>query len=177
MTRKKVLIMGAAGRDFHNFNTYFRHNPEYEVVAFTATQIPDIDGRKYPKELAGEDLYPNGIPIYDETELPRLVKELGVEICVFAYSDIYYPIVMSKGALVNSLGADFVLMGYDKTKIKSCKPIISICAVRTGCGKSQTTRFIYDIFKKMGKKVVAVRHPMPYDPDLNKQAVQRFAKI
>lgn len=177
MTRKKVLIMGAAGRDFHNFNTYFRHNPEYEVVAFTATQIPDIDGRKYPKELAGEDLYPNGIPIYDETELPRLVKELGVEICVFAYSDIYYPIVMSKGALVNSLGADFVLMGYDKTKIKSTKPIISICAVRTGCGKSQTTRFIYDIFKKMGKKVVAVRHPMPYDPDLNKQAVQRFAKI
>ena len=177
MTRKKVLIMGAAGRDFHNFNTYFRHNPEYEVVAFTATQIPDIDGRKYPKELAGEDLYPNGIPIYDETELPRLVKELGVEVCVFAYSDIYYPIVMSKGALVNSLGADFVLMGYDKTKIKSTKPIISICAVRTGCGKSQTTRFIYDIFKKMGKKVVAVRHPMPYDPDLNKQAVQRFAKI
>ena len=169
--------MGAAGRDFHNFNTYFRHNKEYEVVAFTATQIPDIDGRKYPKELAGEDLYPNGIPIYDETELPRLVKELGVEICVFAYSDIYYPIVMSKGALVNSLGADFVLMGYDKTKIKSTKPIISICAVRTGCGKSQTTRFIYDIFKKMGKKVVAVRHPMPYDPDLNKQAVQRFAKI
>ena len=177
MTRKKVLIMGAAGRDFHNFNTYFRDNEEYEVVAFTATQIPDIDGRKYPKELAGEDLYPNGIPIYDETELPRLVKELGVEICVFAYSDIYYPIVMSKGALVNSLGADFVLMGYDKTKIKSTKPIISICAVRTGCGKSQTTRFIYDIFKKMGKKVVAVRHPMPYDPDLNKQAVQRFAKI
>ncbi|MBP5405931.1 GTPase [bacterium] len=177
MTRKKVLIMGAAGRDFHNFNTYFRHNPEYEVVAFTATQIPDIDGRKYPKELAGEDLYPNGIPIYDETELPRLVKELGVEVCVFAYSDIYYPIVMNKSALVNSLGADFVLMGYDKTKIKSCKPIISICAVRTGCGKSQTTRFIYDIFKKMGKKVVAVRHPMPYDPDLNKQAVQRFAKI
>ena len=177
MTRKKVLIMGAAGRDFHNFNTYFRGNEEYEVVAFTATQIPDIDGRKYPKELAGEDLYPNGIPIYDETELPRLVKELGVEICVFAYSDIYYPIVMSKGALVNSLGADFVLMGYDKTKIKSTKPIISICAVRTGCGKSQTTRFIYDIFKKMGKKVVAVRHPMPYDPDLNKQAVQRFAKI
>lgn len=177
MTRKKVLIMGAAGRDFHNFNTYFRGNEEYEVVAFTATQIPDIDGRKYPKELAGEELYPNGIPIYDETELPRLVKELGVEICVFAYSDIYYPIVMSKGALVNSLGADFVLMGYDKTKIKSTKPIISICAVRTGCGKSQTTRFIYDIFKKMGKKVVAVRHPMPYDPDLNKQAVQRFAKI
>ena len=177
MTKKKVLIMGAAGRDFHNFNTYFRHNPEYDVVAFTATQIPDITGRKYPKELAGEDLYPNGIPIYDEVELPRLVKELGVEICVFAYSDIHYPIVMNKGALVNSLGADFVLMGYDKTKIKSCKPIISICAVRTGCGKSQTTRFIYDIFKKMGKKVVAVRHPMPYDPDLNKQAVQRFAKI
>ena len=175
--KRNVIIIGAAGRDFHNFNTYFRHNPEYDVVAFTATQIPDITGRKYPKELAGEDLYPNGIPIYDETELPRLVKELGVEICVFAYSDIYYPIVMSKGALVNSLGADFVLMGYDKTKIKSTKPIISICAVRTGCGKSQTTRFIYDIFKKMGKKVVAVRHPMPYDPDLNKQAVQRFAKI
>ncbi|HNW81954.1 MAG TPA: GTPase [bacterium] len=176
MIRKKVLIMGAAGRDFHNFNTYYRHNKEYEVVAFTAAQIPDIDGRSYPKELAGEDLYPKGIPIYDESELTRLIKEFGVAEVVFAYSDIPYPVVMNKSALVNSLGADFILMGYDRTKVKSTKPIISICAVRTGCGKSQTTRFIYDIFKKMGKKVVAVRHPMPYG-DLVAQKVQRFAKI
>lgn len=175
MTRKKVLIMGAAGRDFHNFNTYYRNNKEYEVVAFTATQIPDIDGRKYPAELAGE-LYPKGIPIYDESDMPRLVKELGVTEVVFAYSDVPYHYVMNRSALVNSLGADFVLLGYDKTKVKSSKPIISICAARTGCGKSQTTRFIYDIFKKMGKKVVAVRHPMPYG-DLVAQKVQRFAEI
>jgi len=175
MTRKKVLIMGAAGRDFHNFNTYYRNNKEYEVVAFTATQIPDIDGRKYPAELAGE-LYPQGIPIYDEADMPRLVKELGVTEVVFAYSDVPYNYVMNRSARVNSLGADFILLGYDKTKVKSSKPIISICATRTGCGKSQTTRFIYDIFKKMGKKVVAVRHPMPYG-DLVAQKVQRFAEI
>jgi predicted GTPase len=175
MNRKKVLIMGAAGRDFHNFNTFFRGNEEYEVVAFTATQIPDIDGRKYPAELAG-DLYPQGIPIYDEADMPRLIKELGVTEVVFAYSDVPYNYVMNRSALVNSLGADFVLLGYDKTKVKSTKPVISICAARTGCGKSQTTRFIYDIFKKMGKKVVAIRHPMPYG-DLVAQKVQRFAEI
>ena len=175
MNRKKVLIMGAAGRDFHNFNTFYRGNKEYEVVAFTATQIPDIDGRKYPAELAG-DLYPQGIPIYDEADLPRLVKELGIEEVVFAYSDVPYSYVMNRSALVNSLGADFILLGYDKTKVKSTKPVISICATRTGCGKSQTTRFIYDIFKKMGKKVVAIRHPMPYG-DLVAQKVQRFAEI
>jgi len=176
MARKKVLIMGAAGRDFHNFNCYYRNNKEYEVVAFTATQIPDIDGRKYPAELAGVDLYPNGIPIYDESDLAKLIKEYGVEEVVFAYSDVTYPYVMNRSALVNSLGADFILMGYDKTKVKSTKPVISICATRTGCGKSQTTRFIYDIFKKMGKKVIAVRHPMPYG-DLVAQKVQRFAEI
>lgn len=175
MNRKKVLIMGAAGRDFHNFNTFYRGNSEYEVVAFTATQIPDIDGRKYPAELAG-DLYPQGIPIYDEADMPRLVKELGVTEVVFAYSDVPYNYVMNRSALINSLGADFILLGYDKTKVKSTKPVISICATRTGCGKSQTTRFIYDIFKKMGKKVVAVRHPMPYG-DLVAQKVQRFAEI
>ncbi|MGI6393122.1 MAG: cyclic 2,3-diphosphoglycerate synthase [bacterium] len=175
MTRKKIIIMGAAGRDFHNFNTYYRDNKNYDVVAFTATQIPDIDGRKYPAALAGE-LYPDGIPIYSEDELPKLIKELEVEECVFAYSDILYNDIMSKSALINSLGPDFTLLGYDTTKIKSTKPVISICATRTGCGKSQTTRFIYDIFKKMGKKVVAVRHPMPYG-DLVAQKVQRFAEI
>ena len=176
MSRKKVLIMGAAGRDFHNFNTYYRNNPEYEVVAFTATQIPDIDGRKYPAELAGADLYPNGIPIYNESELARLITELAVQEVVFAYSDVTYQYIMNRSAMVNALGADFILMGYDRTKIKSTKPVISICAVRTGCGKSQTTRFIYDIFKKMGKKVVAIRHPMPYG-DLVAQKVQRFAEL
>lgn len=176
MSKKKVLIMGAAGRDFHNFNTFYRNNKDYEVVAFTATQIPDIDGRKYPAELAGKDLYPNGIPIFDESELARLIKEFAVEEVVFAYSDVTYSYVMNRSALVNALGADFILMGYDKTKVKSTKPVISICATRTGCGKSQTTRFIYDIFKKMGKKVIAVRHPMPYG-DLVAQKVQRFVEI
>ncbi len=175
MTRRRILIMGAAGRDFHNFNTFFRNNEECEVVAFTATQIPDIDGRKYPAELSGK-LYPQGIPIYDEADLPKLIKDLNVEEVVFAYSDVPYNYVMSKSALVNALGADFTLLGYDKTKVKSTKPVISICAARTGCGKSQTTRFIYDIFKKMGKKVVAIRHPMPYG-DLVAQKVQRFAEI
>jgi len=175
MTRKKVLIMGAAGRDFHNFNTYYRGNEEYEVVAFTATQIPDIDGRKYPAELSG-NLYPEGIPIYDESELANLIKENNIEEVVFAYSDVPYKYVMNKSALVNALGADFTLMGYNRTKIKSTKPVISICAVRTGCGKSQTTRFVYDIFKDMGKKVVAIRHPMPYG-DLVAQKVQRFAAL
>lgn len=175
MAKKKILIMGAAGRDFHNFNTYYRDNDEFEVVAFTATQIPDIDGRKYPAELAGS-LYPNGIPIHDESELEALIKKHAVEEVIFAYSDVPYKYVMNKSALVNALGPDFTVMGYNRTAVKSTKPVISICAVRTGCGKSQTTRFVYDIFKKMGKKVVAVRHPMPYG-DLAAQKVQRFAEL
>jgi predicted GTPase len=175
MTRKRVLIMGAAGRDFHNFNTFYRDNREYEVCAFTATQIPDIHGRKYPAELAGK-LYPEGIPIYDEADLAGLIKKFAIEEVVFSYSDVPYQYVMNRSALVNALGADFVLLGYDKTKLKSSKPVISICATRTGCGKSQTTRFIYAIFKKLGKKVVAVRHPMPYG-DLVAQKVQRFSEI
>ena len=173
--RRKIIIMGAAGRDFHNFNCYFRDNEKYEVVAFTATQIPDIQGRKYPPSLAGK-LYPDGIHIYDESELPKLIKEFKVDDVVFAYSDVPYKYVMNHSALVNSLGANFVLMGTNETSIKSEKPVISVCAVRTGCGKSQTTRFVYDIFKKLGKKVVAVRHPMPYG-DLAAQAVQRFETL
>lgn len=174
-TKKRVLIMGAAGRDFHNFNTVYRNCASTEVVAFTAAQIPDINDRKYPAELAGP-LYPEGIPIYDEVDLPRLISQHKVDEVVFAYSDVPYKYVMNRSALVNALGADFKLIGYEKTKLKSKKPVISICAVRTGCGKSQTTRFVYDIFKKMGKKVVAVRHPMPYG-DLVAQKVQRFAEI
>lgn len=175
MPRKKVIIMGAAGRDFHNFNVYFRDNDAYEVVAFTATQIPDIEGRKYPAELSGK-LYPDGIDIYDESELPETIKKHAVDIVVFAYSDVPYNYVMNRSALCNALGTNFVLLGYDKTIIESKKPVISICAVRTGCGKSQTTRYIYEIFKKLGKKVVAVRHPMPYG-DLVAQKVQRFASL
>ncbi len=178
MERRKVIIMGAAGRDFHNFNTYFRDNDSYNVVAFTATQIPDIDGRKYPAVLANKTkyLYPNGIPIFDESELANLIKKEDVAEVVFSYSDVPYPYVMNKSALVNALGADFRLLGTKETTIKSKKPVISICAVRTGCGKSQTTRFVYDILKKMGKTVVAVRHPMPYG-DLEVQTAQRFAQI
>ncbi|MEI6448461.1 MAG: GTPase, partial [Actinomycetes bacterium] len=137
--RTKVLIMGAAGRDFHNFNTYFRQRQEYEIVAFTATQIPYINDRKYPAELAGP-FYPEGIPIHDESEMPELVKKYGVEVVVFAYSDVPYEYVMHRSALVNSLGADFMLMGPDKVMVKSTKPVIAVCAVRTGAGKSQTTR-------------------------------------
>lgn len=175
MVQKKVIIVGAAGRDFHNFNTYFRDNNEYEVVAFTATQIPDIDGRKYPPSLAGK-LYPDGIPIFEEAQLAELIKKHDVDEVVFAYSDVTYSHVMSISAMVNALGADFVLMGCKTTMIKSTKPVISICAVRTGCGKSQTTRYIYDIFRKLDKRVVAIRHPMPYG-DLDAQKVQRFATL
>ncbi len=171
--KRRVIIMGAAGRDFHNFNMLFRDNPDYEVVAFTATQIPDIAGRKYPPELAGK-LYPNGVPIYDESELPRLIKELRADEVQFAYSDQPHETVMHKGSLVLTKGADFVLVGYQKTALKSSKPVISVTAVRTGCGKSQTTRAVLDVLRKIGKKVVSIRHPMPYG-DLAKQAVQRFA--
>jgi predicted GTPase len=175
MSREKVIIIGAAGRDFHNFNCVFRDNEKYEVVAFTAAQIPDIDGRAYPAVLAGS-LYPNGIPIHAEEELPELIRTLGVECCVFSYSDVAYEDVMHKASLVNACGADFKLLGERDTQLKSTKPVISICAVRTGCGKSQTTRLISEILQAAGKKVVAVRHPMPYG-DLAKQAVQRFATL
>lgn len=173
MTKIRTLIMGAAGRDFHNFNTFFRDNEDYEVVAFTATQIPNIEGRKYPAELAGK-LYPNGINIYPESDLPELVKNLMVEEVVFAYSDVPHTYVMHKASQINMLGADFVLMGSKKTQIKSTKPVVAVCAVRTGSGKSQTTRRVSLILKEMGYKVAAIRHPMPYG-DLVKQKVQRFA--
>ncbi len=175
--KRNVIIIGAAGRDFHNFNTYFRGNKNYNVVAFTAEQIPGIDGRPYPKELAGADLYPNGIPIFPESQLPELIKKYKVDECVFAYSDKPYPYVMKVSAIVNAAGANFVLMGSNDTMIKSTKPVIAVGATRTGCGKSQTSRRIIEILTGMGLKVVAVRHPMPYDPDLNKQKVQRFATV
>jgi predicted GTPase len=175
MTRKNILIMGAAGRDFHNFNTYFRDREEYNVMAFTAAQIPDIDGRKYPAELAGK-LYPDGIPIYAEEEAARLIEELEIKTVVFSYSDLPYQKVMEKSAMVNAAGANFALLGTNDTMIKSTKPLISVCAVRTGCGKSQTSRRVIEILMERGLKVVAIRHPMPYG-DLVAQKVQRFAKL
>lgn len=175
MKRKNVLIIGAAGRDFHNFNTYYRDNDNYRVVAFTAAQIPDIDDRKYPAELAGR-LYPEGIPIYAQEQLPQLIRELNVDECVFAYSDVKYEEVMGVGAIVNASGADFKLLGPKSTMLKSSKPVISICAVRTGSGKSQTSRKIIELLMAHGLKVVAVRHPMPYG-DLAAQRVQRFAAV
>jgi predicted GTPase len=171
--RAKVIIMGAAGRDFHNFNTYFRDNANYEVVAFTATQIPNIESRKYPASLAGK-LYPRGISIYSEKELPELIKKLGAEQCILAYSDLSHVDVMHKASLVNACGADFRLMGGNQTALKSKVPVIAVCAVRTGAGKSQTTRAIAAILRSKGRRVVAIRHPMPYG-DLEKQAVQRYA--
>jgi predicted GTPase len=165
--------MGAAGRDFHNFNVFFRDNPDYEVVAFTATQIPNIEGRKYPKELAGR-LYPAGIPIYPESDLVTLIKKNSIELVVFAYSDVPHEVVMHKASIVLAAGADFRLMGLKSTQVKSTKPVVSICAVRTGSGKSQTTRRVSLILRDMGYKVAAIRHPMPYG-DLVKQKVQRYA--
>ena len=173
--KKKVIIIGAAGRDFHNFNTYYRGNENYDVVAFTATQIPDIDGRKYPAELAG-DLYPDGIPIYAEEELPKLIKELKADDCVFAYSDVTYKKVMSMSAIVNSAGANFILLGPEDTMVKSTKPVIAVVATRTGCGKSQTSRKVIEYLMEQGLKVVAIRHPMPYG-DLVEQKIQRFATV
>ncbi len=173
MSRTKVLIMGAAGRDFHNFNVFFRDNEAYEVVAFTATQIPGIDGRRYPSVLSGS-LYPDGIPIHEESELKPLIKAHGIEQVIFAYSDVPHSYVMSRGSMVLAAGADYRLMGFGSTSIKSTKPVVSICAVRTGSGKSQTTRYVADKLKRMGYRVAAIRHPMPYG-DLAKQAVQRFA--
>ncbi|PKN95540.1 MAG: GTPase [Chloroflexi bacterium HGW-Chloroflexi-6] len=173
MSPIKTLIMGAAGRDFHNFNTFFRGNKDYEVVAFTATQIPDIDDRRYPAALAG-DLYPAGIPIHPEEELAELIKKHDVQQVIFAYSDVPHEYVMHKASTVNALGADFRLMGSKYTQVKSTKPVVSVCAVRTGSGKSQTTRRVSLILREMGYKVAAIRHPMPYG-DLVKQEVQRFA--
>ena len=173
MKRRKVIIMGAAGRDFHNFNVRYRDNEAYEVVAFTATQIPDIEGRIYPASLAGK-LYPNGIPIYDEKELSELIRKHDVDEVVFAYSDVSHEYVMHRASLANAVGADFVLLGTRDTMLPSRKPVVSVCAVRTGCGKSQTTRRVAQILRDAGKKVVVVRHPMPYG-DLEKQVVQRFA--
>ena len=173
--KKNIIIIGAAGRDFHNFNTCFRGKEDYNVVAFTAAQIPDIDGRKYPAELAGE-LYPDGIPIHAEEELTRLIHELDVDDCVFSYSDITYQKVMSMSAIVNAAGANFVLLGPDDTMIESSKPVIAVGAVRTGCGKSQTSRRVIEHLMERGLKVVAIRHPMPYG-NLVAQKVQRFATV
>jgi predicted GTPase len=171
--RAKVIIMGAAGRDFHNFNVYFRDNANYEVVAFTATQIPNIEGRKYPASLAGK-LYPMGIDIHPEKDLPELVRKHKAEQVVLAYSDLSDIDVMHKCAIANAAGADFRLMGMNQSAIKSKVPVIAVCAVRTGSGKSQTTRAIAGILRAKGRRVVAIRHPMPYG-DLEKQAVQRYA--
>jgi len=170
---KKAIIMGAAGRDFHNFNTYFRDNPNFQVVAFTATQIPDIEGRRYPAVLAGK-LYPEGIPIHAEEELDALIRKHGVTKVYFSYSDVSHETVMHKASQVQAAGASFVLLGPDDTMIKSTKPVVSVCAVRTGCGKSQTSRKVSLLLKAKGRRVAAVRHPMPYG-DLAKQRVQRFA--
>jgi predicted GTPase len=169
----RTIIMGAAGRDFHNFNVFYRDNPDYQVVAFTATQIPNIEGRQYPAELAGK-LYPAGIPICPESDLNQLIKENEIDQVVFAYSDVPHEVVMHKASQVMAAGADFRLMGTRETQIKSTKPVVSVCAVRTGSGKSQTTRRVSLILRDMGYKVAAIRHPMPYG-DLVKQKVQRYA--
>ena len=171
--KRRVLIMGAAGRDFHNFNTVYRDNPNYEVVCFTATQIPDIDDRRYPAELCG-DLYPEGIPIFAEEDLISIIEEQEIDEVVFAYSDVPHEYVMHKGSTVLAAGADFLLQGLKATTIESTKPVVSVCAVRTGVGKSQTTRRVAEVLKAAGKTVAVIRHPMPYG-DLAAQAVQRFA--
>jgi predicted GTPase len=176
MSRKKIIIMGAAGRDFHNFNVFFRDNKDYEVVAFTAEQIPGIGDRIYPPELAGP-LYPEGIKIYPEEHLPELINKYKVEQCILAYSDLSYETVGHKIAWVTSLGADIRFMGTENTMIKSSKPVVAVCAVRTGCGKSQTSRRVNQILVDMGLKPVNIRHPMPYDPDLTTQIAQRYENL
>jgi predicted GTPase len=170
---EKVIIVGAAGRDFHNFNVYFKGNTRYSVIAFTAAQIPNIDGRTYPPELAG-DLYPDGIPIYSEQDMARLIREYRIDLVAFSYSDVSYREVMHKAAIAMAEGADFMLLGATYTMLKSSKPVIAVCAVRTGCGKSQTTRKVAEILQELGRKIVVVRHPMPYG-DLRRQAVQRLS--
>ena len=172
---RNVIILGAAGRDFHDFNVFWRDREEYRVVAFTAAQIPDIDGRTYPPELTGPR-YPDGIPIYAEEHLPRLIRENHVELCSLAYSDLKHLDVMHKASLVMACGANFMLLGSDATMVASSKPVIAVCAVRTGCGKSQTSRAVVKTLKELGKKVAAVRHPMPYG-DLRKQVCMRFATL
>ncbi len=171
--KKRVVILGAAGRDFHNFNLFFRDNPAYEVAAFTATQIPNIEGRLYPPVLAG-DLYPDGIPILPEDELEQIIRERAIDVAVFAYSDVSHETVMHLASRAAASGADFWLLGSKSVMLESSKPVVAVTAARTGCGKSQTTRHVTDILRAMGRKVVVVRHPMPYG-DLAKQAVQRFA--
>jgi predicted GTPase len=173
MMAEKVIIMGAAGRDFHNFNIYFRDNTRYKVIGFTAAQIPDIEGRLYPPELSG-DLYPEGIPIYPEEQLTDLIQEHKADLVAFSYSDIPHVEVMHKASVAMAGGADFMLIGATYTMLRSEKPVVAVCAVRTGCGKSQTTRHVCDVIRGMGKKVVAIRHPMPYG-DLTKHIVQRFS--
>jgi predicted GTPase len=173
MSPIKTLIMGAAGRDFHNFNVYFRNNKDYEVVAFTATQIPDIADRTYPVELAGK-LYPAGIPIYAENDIEALIREKNIQQVIFSYSDVPHSYVMHKASQVMAAGADFRLMGPKATQIKSSKPVVSVCAVRTGSGKSQTSRRVASILRELGHRVAAIRHPMPYG-DLTRQIAQRFA--
>ncbi len=168
-----TIIIGAAGRDFHDFNVRYRNNPGYRVVAFTAAQIPDIDGRTYPRELAGE-LYPDGIPIHAEAELADLIRKHSVDECIMSYSDLPHVQVMHKAALVNAAGADFKMLGAASTMLRSTKPVIAVCAVRTGCGKSQTSRRINEVLQGLGLKTATIRHPMPYG-DLAKQACQRFA--
>ncbi|MCK9559981.1 MAG: cyclic 2,3-diphosphoglycerate synthase [Candidatus Marinimicrobia bacterium] len=175
MNRRTIIIIGAAGRDFHNFNTFYRSDESYNVVAFTAAQIPDIDGRKYPAELAGK-LYPQGIPIFAEDDLVQLIHDKQVSECIFSYSDMPYHKVMALSAVVNAAGANFTLLGPQATMLKSTKPVISVCATRTGCGKSQTSRKVIEILMAKGLKVVAIRHPMPYG-DLVAQKVQRFAVL
>ncbi len=175
MKKKNIIIIGAAGRDFHNFNTVYRDNDHYNVVAFTAAQIPDIDGRKYPAELAGS-LYPEGITIYSQDKIEELIKKFNVDECVFAYSDVNYQDLMNISAIVNAAGADFSLLGPKNTQVKSTKPVISVCAVRTGAGKSQTSRKVIELLMEKGLKVIAIRHPMPYG-DLVAQKVQRFATV
>ncbi len=171
----RIVIMGAAGRDFHNFNCVYRDNEDYEVVAFTATQIPDIEGRTYPVELAGE-MYPDGIPILSEEELPTIIASENIDQVVFSYSDVSYEYLGHKVSIVNAAGADFVLLGAESTMLEATVPVVSVCAVRTGCGKSQTTRRVTGILQEAGKRVVAIRHPMPYG-DLARQAVQRFETL
>jgi predicted GTPase len=173
MPKQRVLIMGAAGRDFHNFNTYFRDNDDYDVVAFTATQIPNIEGRRYPQPLAGP-LYPDGIPIHAESDLLDLIRDLAVDQAIFAYSDVSHQYVMERASMILATGTGFRLMSGKETMLKSNKPVVAVCAVRTGSGKSQTTRYVADLLQHMGRKVVAIRHPMPYG-NLVEQTVQRFA--
>jgi predicted GTPase len=172
---EKVIIMGAAGRDFHNFNVYFRENRRYNVIAFTAAQIPGIEERFYPPELSGP-LYPQGIPIYPEGELAQLIRQHSIDLVSFCYSDVPHIQVMHRASVVTAEGADFILLGATYTMLRSKKPVVAVCAVRTGSGKSQTTRKVCAIIKRLGKKVVAVRHPMPYG-DLRTQVVQRFASF